>query len=195
MNCNSYELMIPPLDKYEFEEFNKQEAQLYFEWYINQSDKRINLLKSYCETVTNKSNMFDGTVASLRPVWKWFESQIESERKSDEEIAMSLVGKPIWLQEELKKHDWKLSLATCALAIDLSFYFAAVFTHNNPSISWGYYTKPKSLVYVNRPVLTGFANKVCLDPRMVILNCCRRSFSEKKPDRLFELYVTWSKLI
>ena len=189
-----YPLMISSLlITKNFDELNKKEVQQYFEWYVAQSDTRINQLQNYITKTGSPEVVLDGTVESLIPLWKWFEGKIQTRKKSEEEIAAEMVGRPEWMRDEIP--DWKFTVLTLAQAVDISFYFAKVFIDHNNCIRWDYYTKPKNRSSVNRPVLLGFRNNLDLDPREIVIVCCRKSLEEKKETRLFDIYNFWVKYI
>ena len=52
--------------------------------------------------------------------------------------------------------------------MDVAIYFAEYIVKHNPSIYWGYFTKPKSYMYVNRPILLGVKCKVDMEPMSII---------------------------
>ena len=185
----------PPLSEHPFEAFSKAEAQSYLDWYVGQSDERIRVLKACCRETAATEIAFDGTPESLKGIWAWFEEQITIRQKTEEEMQAELRGRPAWMQKEIRKQTWVMSTRTLAMIVDLSFYFAEVFMRNNPSIHWGFFTKPKNLASLNRPVLVGFVKNMDLDPRRILSVCSQRSVEEKDPDRLFKLYQIWTTYI
>ncbi len=195
MNVNDYyPLMIPPIIK-DFKELSKAETKQYFDWYVSQSDTRINQLQHYIADSGSPEVVLDGTPESFVPLWRWFENNIQTEKKSEEEMEAEMVGRPEWMRKEIRKVDWKFTVMTYALAVDIAFYFAKVFIDHNNCIRWGYYTKPKNRSSVNRPVLLGFRNNLDLDPREIVIVCCRKSLEEKKETRLLDVYNCWVKYI
>ena len=187
-------LMIPPINK-SFNDFSTKETKQHFEWYVAQSDTRINQLQSYIIKTGSPEVILDGTIESLIPLWQWFEGNIKTEKKTEEDMEAELVGRPEWIHSEIRKIDWKFTVLTLAQAVDISFYFAKVFIDHNNCIRWGYYTKPKNRSSVNRPVLLGFRNNLDLDPREIVIVCCRKSLEEKKETRLLDVYNFWVKYI
>ena len=79
--------------------------------------------------------------------------------------------------------------------MDVAIYFAEYIVKHNPSIYWGYLTKPKSYIYVNRPVLLGFKCKVDMEPMSIIKVCIDRNMEEKNENQLVELYNVWREEI
>ena len=194
MYKDHYPLMIPPINK-SFNDFSTKETKQHFEWYVAQSDTRINQLQNYIIETGSPEVILDGTIESFIPLWRWFEGNIKTEKKTEEEIEAELVGRPEWVHPQIKEMNWKLTVLTLALTVDISFYFAKVFIDHNPGIKWGYRTKPKSLVSVNKPVLVGFRNRVIMDPRQVVRVCCLKSVDEKDETRLLDLYNVWTDVL
>ena len=48
---------------------------------------------------------------------------------------------------------------------------------------------------VNEPTLLGFKSDMDLNPRLIVLNCTRRSGKERLNTRLFDMYNTWMSYI
>ena len=78
--------------------------------------------------------------------------------------------------------------------MDIAIYFAEIFIKNYDNLTWGLITKPKSLVYVNRPVVVGFSSGVELDPRLLVYNLILNKMdgSAKKED-LYNLFEVWER--
>lgn len=74
---------------------------------------------------------------------------------------------------------------------EAAIYFAEVFRRNNEDwVSWGFVTKPKSYISVNRPVLTGFKVDY-LDPTLLLQNCTLKAMDQKEKNMLYDLYHIW----
>jgi len=190
-----YELMGEPFDFEGFVSLTKKQAEAYFQWYLGQIDGRIHQLESYIKDTSNCKVIFDYSVESLIPLWEWYETKIIVEEMSQDEIEEELEGRPDWMQAEILKDTTKISIKTWAFGMDIAMYFAEVFIKHNPSVKWGYFTKPKSRVSLNRPVLLGFVGGKDLDPRRIVVNCTYRSIREKKMSRLYDLYYVWQGAI
>lgn len=184
-----YPLMETPFEVKPFDEMTKKEAQQHFEWYIGQIEDRIRLLRSAYE-VTGRGSFedLDFSPESLKPLWKWFLERVEFVDKSPKKIREEQDRMPAWLRDTVRVSKKEPSRDTLILAMDIAIYFGEIFVRNFERISWGFVTRPKSLAYVNRPVLIGF-KKTELDPRMVILNTLKK----ENPDALFALYEIWVK--
>ena len=80
-----YEYMIPPVKNYDFFEFTKEDAKIYFNWYMEEKGHRIEMLEEYVHNAGVDID-FDYSPESLIPLWRWYETIIVSERRTEEEI-------------------------------------------------------------------------------------------------------------
>jgi len=149
-------------------------------------------MKAYLETGGGKLEDLDMTPQSLVKLWTWFIPRINTVTKSDQEIAEELKKVPEWLKDKVIENKRKLSVGSLSLAMDIAIYFGEVFTHNFDKLYWGFVTKPRSLAYVNRPVIMGFSTGIELDPRILLHNLTLNVI-EGNTDReeLFNLYEVW----
>ncbi|MFT8323422.1 MAG: hypothetical protein ABF649_21405 [Bacillus sp. (in: firmicutes)] len=188
-----YILMTPPFEVKPFEKMKKKEAQMHFDWFLSEIPKRIELIsKAYLETGGGKLEDLDLTPQSLVNLWTWFIPRIEIVTKTDEEIAEELKEAPEWLTEIAMENNKKLSVGTLCLAMDIAIYFAEVFVKHFNKLDWGYVTKPKKMLYVNRPVIIGFSSGIELDPRNIVYNLTFRVVEgDKSKEGLFNLFKVW----
>lgn len=175
-----------------FDKMTKNEAKFFFEYYISQSDERINYLKDYIQR-EGKNITFDYSPDSLVMLWNWYEKKITIIDKTKEEFELQCSKYPKWMQDYISKE--KVSNETLKIALDISFYFAEVVIRNNKEIKWGIFTSPASRMSVNQPTLLGFSDGIDLNPRLIVLNCIRKSARNKNERNLFDLYNTWMKYI
>lgn len=187
-----YPMMIPPFEMVGFSEMTKKQARAYFDWFVNEIPVRIKILMGAIE-VSGVKNMeqFDMTPESLSPLWAWLKDRIKSIPKSPEEMNELRSTLPDWIFEDIS--DWKLDFETLAMAADVSLYFAEVFLRKYPHLQWDFKNKPKSDVYVNKPVVVGFKNAP-LHPPTVVVNLCSSHVEGKNKD-LLTLYEVWSKFL
>lgn len=184
-----------PIRKDSFDDFTKDEAELYFKWYTEHICERIKHLEEYIRMDDILAKL-DFSVASLIPIWDWYESRIEIEHYTLRELKKKAKDYPEWLRREILSDDTKISLKTLAICSDLAIYFAEVIRRNNTEhIYWGYYTKPKNRMSVNEPVLLGFANNIEMNPRRILYNCTLESTEKAEKKMLLNLYYTWMKYI
>jgi hypothetical protein len=182
-----------PFEFNNFDNLTKKQAKEYFEWYIGKIDERMNLLENYIKTTDDSNVVFDYSVESLITVWKWYENNISFEKRPEEEYRKEVESRPYWMKEFISEEE--MSVETTRFAMDVAIYFAQVFIKHNPSVHWGYFTKPKSKFSVNRPVLLGFIKGKVLDPRNLVVVATLKSEEEKSPYRLYSLYPVWIKYI
>ena len=190
-----YELMVPPIDaKLPFKKFSKKQAQEYFQWYIEQIDHRINILKQYIAR-EGFEMVFDYLPESLIPLWEWYEGHIVVENKTKEEYQEEILSYPKWMKEYISTTRISI-LETMKFGADIAIYFAEVVRKNsNGKISWGYYTRPKNAASVNRPVLVGFKADIDMDSQRIIYVCTLKSAEKRERTRLFDLYHVWQQYI
>lgn len=188
-----YKLMIPPFKFKGFDNMNKKQAEEYFQWYLSQIAYRIEVLSDYVQKDGVKVK-FDYSVESLIPIWEWYQSKIILESKTEEELEKDKERYPKWMEDEISKT--KISLETWKFGMDIAIYFAeTVIENNNGKIYWGYFTKPKNRMSVNRPVLLGFMADMDLDPCLIVENCTRKSSRELQKTILYDMYNVWQDYI
>lgn len=184
---------LPQVTGIEFDEFTPKMAKEYFDWYINDREHRLRILKEYLREI-HKDITLDFSPESLIPLWGWYETQIVEEDKDPCELQSEKEQYPEWVRDHIS--DKKISMETLKYAWDISIYFAEVIVRNNKDkISWGYITKPKRNFYVNRPVLKGFAFNKLLEPRHIVYICTLKSAESKDSNRLYDLYYVWMEYI
>ncbi len=192
-----YSMMEPPFPVRDFKEMTKKEAQQNFDWFVLQIPHRLNLLKTLVEHTEFKScERLDLSEKSLIDIWSWFIPHVKTVQRSPEEMKNLLESIPDGLHSSIiQDQSFTLSKETKILVVDLAIYFAEVFTRNYPSISWGFLTKPKSLVYVNKPVLLGFKHNE-LDPVQIVrVLASKVSKGNKEINELLKLFHVWKEKI
>lgn len=185
--------MTPPFEIKPFEKMTKKEAQIHFNWYLSEIPKRIELIrKAFLETGGGKLEDVDLSPQSLMNLWTWFIPKIVTVTRSDEEIAIDLKVVPEWFKDKVIENKRKLSVGTLSLAMDIAIYFAEVFIKNFDKLEWGFVTKPKSLAYVNSPVIIGFSSGIELDPRNLVYNLTLKVINDNtNKEELFSLFEVW----
>ncbi|WP_423059564.1 hypothetical protein [Bacillus safensis] len=139
--------MEPPIIMESFETLSKKEAEILFDWFVNQIPLRIEVLKN----VTNGEVDFNFTPESLINIYGWFLSQVEIYELSEEEIGRELEELrqyPDFIYEDEKKsllaNPVKIAKVDYAIAMDIGIYYAEVIRRNHPQVKWTCFTKPKS---------------------------------------------------
>ena len=73
--------------------------------------------------------------------------------------------------------------------MDIAIYFAEVMIRNSEGkLHWGYVTKPKNYINVNRPVVSGFKAGKNLNPSRSVYILTLRSEEEKNEKRIYKHY-------
>jgi hypothetical protein len=190
-----YQLIIPPFEIKPFEDMDKNEAQIYFNWYISEIPKRLEVLKGYFEFSGGGSKeLLDFTPESLKFLWKWYIPLLKMEKKTKEELKLELQQNPKWLKSEVLKGKFKISTQSKAIADDISIYFAEVVIKNFSQAKWGFMNKPKGYISINKPILICFTNKTPMDTGRIVENLCLDIFDgDKSPNQLYETYCFWKK--
>jgi hypothetical protein len=188
--------MIAPFDIVPFETMSKLEAKTYFEWFISEIPKRIDILRTfYNETTGSSPNDLDLSEKSLEILWKWFIPRITTIPKAGEELEEEISMAPQWLRDELIQNSEKFSEETSSIIIDMGIYFGSVCTNLFSSLDWGVIHKPKNYVYVNLPVITGFRNAE-MNPIAIVYNASLRNIRNKGNEKqLIDLFNVWKGFI
>lgn len=173
---------------------DEEEARQYFDWFTDEIMHNVRSL-GMC-TITNFSK------DSLISVWVRFLGSVETtEREEKKKIER------IQLKKKAKKPMLKMSVGGIETyeglfikALDISTYFAETFRrhHESKGIRWDYLTEPKTLPYVNRPVLLGFkdpANPVMDQISIFSDLAVRISKGDRNKDALMDLYQEWHKKV
>ena len=186
-----YEYMLPPIKNYKFAKFTKEEAEIYFNWYMEEKGHRIEMLEEYVHNAGVDID-FDYSPESLIPLWRWYETIIVSEKKTEEEIEAEKRKMPEWLHSQISEE--KISMNTLKFGMDIAIYFAEVMIRNSEGkLHWGYVTKPKNYINVNRPVVSGFKAGQELDPSRTVYVLTLSSEEEKNEKRLYDRYYVWQE--
>lgn len=185
-----YKLMIPPNEISKISELSKKEAKEHFEWYISQIPIRLEQLENYVKYTTKNNFKFDKSVDSLIYLWKWFETIIETERKTKIELEKELENLPEWLHEQIKINNIKPTTLTLSICLDIGIYFSETLIYNNPSIKWDYIKTSKNISF-NKPVLVGFKNGLNFEPSRILNVCLNESIKKHNSMILRDLYDIW----
>lgn len=177
-------------------------AHQFFAWYVDLIPYHIDLLKnnvisSYKSRFSDKSRL-DYSADSLVYVWSWYLERVdfvikEEQKKKEKQQVKKLI-------KSMEIDGVQIYQGLHVLALDVSIYFAETFRrhHESEGIRWGYVTEPKTLPYVNRPVLLGFK-----DPAYPVMDqvgifsdlAVRVAKGDRNKDALVELYDEWNKRV
>lgn len=163
-----YSFLVPPLKK-PINTFTAAEAESFYVWFRKQIPGRINYLSTRCaEYLGLSQEKIDLSPNSLMLVWKWFLKIAEVERTPQQKLDHLMASYreyPYAFQEYLlNQQKEQFSLQTEYILRDIGMYIGEVFTKENPAIRWGYYTRPKTDFFVNKPLLLGFVDSRSTPP-------------------------------
>ncbi|HJV45161.1 MAG TPA: hypothetical protein VJ824_05470 [Bacillota bacterium] len=189
-----YKLMEPPFPIKSFKEMNKKEAQLHFDWFIEQIPRRMKQLKDVFTLSGENADELDFSVDSLVKLWTWFIPKVIMALKTEQELMAEHQSTPDWLRNAIKPE--KISNKSLSIAMDIGIYFAECIRKSHAQIQWGLRTSPKSFISVNKPILLGFKNNKDMDSAIILNNqAIKVSQGEKNPTALYDLYKVWEKFI
>lgn len=184
----TYSTIQPPFTL-QFRNMAKKDLIAYAAWFHDSVPGRIAELTS---AVTGTSgyerwepNM---TPESLQDLGRWFESQVQTRKKGDEEIekTRAKLTFPIDIPDE------ELTNRTFSLAMDIGMYFAQVVLRNVPGTRWDQLLGSKKGADDGQPVIIGFGT-VPLNPVRVIVTNAYKAANKERVD-LRRLYDTWARM-
>jgi len=184
----TYAIIQPPFPL-DFHERSKKELEAYRTWFHQVSSERIGGLTTAVKgTPGYESWEPNATPDSLVALGQWFEGQVETRKKTAEEIAetRSKLTFPIDILDD------ELTDRTFSLAIDIGMYFGRVVLKNLPGTRWDQSLKNRKFADYGQPVIVGFG-AVPLNPVRVIVMTAY-GISRDEPARLRALYETWAKM-
>ena len=203
----AYELLVPPFGAVP-EKLKPRQVKEYFEWYISQVPLRVNYLKAKCsESLGIKIDKINSSPESLIQIWKWFLKICEIENTPIDTISKykeTMKGMPESFIEHMANYGrTRFSITTEYIIRDIGMYFGNLLIFNHPSLFWGYYTKPKSDFFVNKPVIQGFEDsnfdppyRPSFEPiHMVTVQAAKIFKKEISKFDLYNLYLVWRKYV
>lgn len=128
-------------------------------------------------------------------MWSWLVANIQLQELTESDLKESLDAVPKWLHEYIVAGKYKLTTESLSIGMDVAIYLGEVFVHEFPQIYWGFFTKPKSRVSVNEPVLLGFENGLDMNPRRIVDTLMWQCANGKSSEGLYEAFEIWSKFV
>lgn len=208
INQKKYIPLIWPIDK-PSKELNKKEAELFFNWFINQIDGRSDYLRQIVSKQMNvPMSSLDYSFDSLTIVWKWF-LQIAVISKTPKSILNIIENEltkashpPDFIDLVVSESKSELSVITQYVIRDIGMYVGKVFITNHSTLRWEYHTSKKDSK-TNVPQIFGFVNndydppfELEFDPihftEMQASKLLDKSQNEKD---LYNICVRWSQWI
>ncbi|HET7505671.1 MAG TPA: hypothetical protein VFK02_31845 [Kofleriaceae bacterium] len=182
----TYSIIQPPFTL-KFRDMSKKDLVAYAAWFHDAMPGRIaELANAVRASPGHEDWQASASPESLDELGRWFEGQVETRRRSAEELAeiRSKLAFPIDIPEE------ELTDRTFSLAFDLGMYFAQVVLSHLPGTRWDQPFGSKKLADYGQPVILGFG-PVALNPVHVMVTTAY-GIASKKPAGLRELYDTWA---
>ena len=163
-NQKNYIPLIIPIDK-PFEQLNKTEAKLYFDWFISHVDERSEYIR---ERVSKGLNIpiesLDYSMESLILIWRWFLKIVELKKTPKtvlNEIRRELKanGEPKeFIKDMIREHSVELSVFSRYVIRDIGMYVGKIFVTKFDTLRWDYHTDIKKDSFANMPQIFGFVN-------------------------------------
>jgi len=170
--------ILPPFEFKSFDKMSKKEAKNYFDWFMETKSAKLEQLKKLVDDTGYESCRLDYSDESLVYVWRWYLDNIELLDRPEEEIREEVERETAGLNRiaiskggvmtELNKkqmYDYfynekpskKISTLWQFVAMDIGIYLGECLIHKHPDkgLYWGYVTKPRNYIDVNRPLLMG----------------------------------------
>ena len=190
-----YPLMSPPFELLDFSEMKDKDAKVHLNWYIGQIPIRIELLsKAYKKIGGGEAEDLDFSKNSLVKLWSWYINNAEIASKSSQELEKEYASANVMTKTNI--NTIKVKVGWMAIANDISIYFAQCMINNNSQLEWGYVSKPKSLSYVNKPIIKGFKNNIEMDATNLIFVQTRKILKGVKDENALEkLFENWQNKI
>lgn len=187
----TYAIIQPPFTL-EFPKMPKAELEGYFQWYFDAIPERVGQLTEAVRRTEGFDNwQADKTPDSLGDLGEWFANQIETRRRTSEE----LVEIEAQLKYPVEVPDEQLTNRTFSLAMDVGMYFGQVMESNHPFVRWDQPFKDKKFIDYGQPVLVG-NGRVPLNPvRIAVVLAYALARKTQSGGRLRELYDVWSKML
>jgi hypothetical protein len=187
----TYKIIQPPFTL-KFREMSKTELKDYFQWFVDAIPVRLNeLANAVRQTSGFETWQPDFTPASLDALGDWFSTQVETRRRTDDELREigSRSPYPIDIPRE------ELTNRTFSLAMDIGMYLSQVFLRNHPSLRWNQEFGDKKFVDYGQPVLAEFGPSPFNPVRMMVTLAYGLVDKTYAGRRLREVYDIWSKLV
>lgn len=159
-----YRPLIIPIDK-PFEELNKAEAKMYFDWFISHVDERSEYIRQKVSGGLDMPiELLDYSLESLIFIWRWFLKIVELQKTPKtvlNEIRRELKanGEPKeFIEDMVREHSVELSIFSRYVIRDIGMYVGKMFVTNFQTLRWDYHTDTKKDSFANIPQIFGFVD-------------------------------------
>lgn len=184
----NYSTIQPPFTL-RFFDMTKEELIAYAVWFHDSVPGRIAELTSTVKGTPGYERWEPNlTPESLEGLGRWFESQVETRKRSDEEMEAMRAK----LTFPIDIPDDQLMNRTFSLVMDVGMYFGQVVLKNLPGTRWDQSLRNKRFADYGQPVIMGFGT-VPLNPVRVIVTNAYKAAKKERVD-LRRLYDTWARM-
>lgn len=163
-NQKKYIPLIIPVDK-PFEELNKAEAKVYFDWFISHVDERSEYIRQkVSEGLNIPIGSLDFSIESLIFIWRWFLKIAELKRTpkavlNDIRKELKANGEPKeFIEDMVREHSIELNVFSRYVIRDIGMYVGKMFVTNFQTLRWDYHTDTKKDSFANMPQIFGFVD-------------------------------------
>lgn len=170
----------------------KKDVEAYFEWFLSIIPERLEaLLAAVTDSPEFEKWQASYTPESLEMLGTWFAAQVETRKRSPQEIAEIAAHSPYQIDIPADA----LTDRTFGLAHDVGIYFAEVLRHQYPTLRWQQICGSKKNVVFGYAALSGFGKLDFSPVHLAIVLAYGIADKTWDGKRLKELYDTWSTRI
>ena len=196
-----YDFLVSPYG-YHFRNMTPTQASGSFSWFMDHIPERVQYLRTRCANDLGIAEaLLDCSPESLVLVWRWFLGLARMQKTPKEELAKMEEAAKIFGQSFINKTQF--TVATLYMLLDIGMYLGQCFVKNYPVLTWTYYTKPKTDVYVNQPVISGFQvtyqgkqGPISFPPLHMASVQAGKVFTHKQNEQdLFKVFEYWRSYI
>jgi len=187
----TYKTIQPPFTL-NLREMPKADLRRYFQWFLEVLPGRIDELAEAVRGTPGFERWIpDRSVASLDTLGKWFVGQVDTRKRSEEEMRRISGHQPF----PIEVGGAELTNRTFSLAMDVGMYFSQVLLESCPSLKWEQPLGNKRFVDYGQPVLSGFG-KVTLNPvRVAVTTAYAAAKGNTSHKTLGEIYEYWAQRV
>jgi hypothetical protein len=184
----AYEIISVPFSK-NLDEMSKNELREYFYWFLSKIPERTEVLHEQLQSTPSfRSWRPNHTPESLLFLGQWFAAQVET-RPAREDEAQFLNKAPVPVKIS---PDWKLTLKTLSLVMDVGMYLGATMQKNHCDLRWCFRFTGKSWMDYGHPALLSFRVGPLVPCHISTVLAYGIASQKKGGDSLKEVYDIWS---
>jgi len=188
----SYTIIQPPFTL-KLREMSPKELNRYYQWFMEVLPQRVNeLTETVRQTPGFEAWQPDCTPASLDTLGQWFAGQVETRKRTQEELR-AIKDRLVFLMDIPSE---ELTNRTFSLAMDIGMYFSQVLMKNYPSLKWKQPLDDRKFADYGQPCLSGFG-PVSLNPVRNGGHVFAHGLASKTKTgkRLREVYDYWAQRV